>query len=306
MEFRRTGAEMEKLRIDMQLTGLGDLRDRYGALPTRDLIVDHGIELVDDDGEEILKPARWPGDTPPYKNRLTGEREQAWQSQVRPVHQTREMLDEFQRLADAPSKEFLKFANRWGLLGLCKEHGLPFTHPGNEDCMLNLRENLGHWRRLATQTRAILRVATDLRWSDQHPDTDANLGNPEDWSRIDDEADPAWLVPMDLEDAKSSLAGYVSRFVEWAQVVPSLEWSQGVPKVFLNPGFTTFGYIAVQLLFFTAGGRDIAACSECGQLYPSSRQPRYDRRNYCPECRDAGVPDRNAKRRKKSDKRGSA
>ena len=44
------------------------------------------------------------------------------------------MLDEFVKLADAPDEKFQGFAERYGLLGLCENHGKLLHDLGNQDC----------------------------------------------------------------------------------------------------------------------------------------------------------------------------
>ena len=43
------------------------------------------------------------------------------------VHPGRSMLDDFIRLHNAQPDQILKYAMRWGVLGICK-HGLPASH----------------------------------------------------------------------------------------------------------------------------------------------------------------------------------
>ena len=146
----------------------------------------------------------------------------------------------------------------------------------------------------------MLRVGASLHRSDANPDRAPRVGSKEDWAAIDWDAvdagaDPESLVPCSLEDAKGWLANYVNECLEWASVAPHLHRSSGQPEVQLR-GWTTFSYIAAQLLFFVAGGKETAHCVECGELYVPKRKPRADRRNYCRRCRKAGVPWRDSKR----------
>jgi hypothetical protein len=239
------------------------------------------------DGVDGLFWHEWRQTEPPFESRTySGE-------------DIKGMLMEFARLANADVEVFLEFGNRWGLLGLCDEHGLPFTHPGNEHCNLKMREPIRHWRRLARQISSILRIAMDLHWSDQNPGSPPRLGSPQDWVTIDEEADPEILMPGDLDAAKEWLAVYVGNFVEWTQPTPQFYWHDGDARIEFA-GWTTFAYIAVQLIFFVASAREAALCGECGQLYLPRRKPRVDQNNYCDDCRARGAPDRDSKRRQRA------
>jgi hypothetical protein len=70
-----------------------------------------------------------------------------------------------------------------------------------------------------------------------------------------------------------------------------------------------FGAIAVQLALAVCGAEGFAVCYACKVLYAPPRKPRAGERSYCQQCRDAGVPVRQAvadyrarKRRTKGEK----
>jgi hypothetical protein len=56
-----------------------------------------------------------------------GSADGQWHSQERAPHK---LLDKFIALAEAPGTAVLKFARKWGVLGLCT-HGLPYWHDAN-------------------------------------------------------------------------------------------------------------------------------------------------------------------------------
>ncbi len=314
---------MEKWRKDMQLAGKEDQLDKPVPIPMTALSLGKSVKLTTDKDEACLSVDRFVGDTAPYVDRLTGERDVAWDEQIIDEDETAKMLEEFVKLADAPTKDFVYFANRYGLLGLCDNHGIPFSHPKNEECFPAFIEPVRFWRKHAVRVRAILQVAANLHWSDQNSDKPSRLGGEEDWKLIEwwnpkdgvlppstfasiQDSDDFRVMPKDLQEAKEWLAIYVNETMEWVSLHPFLWWSESSPRIELR-GWTPWRYIAAQLLFRVAGGKEGAMCVNCKQLYSVERKPNQNRRNYCPECRDAGVPYRDSKRdqRAKARNRGS-
>jgi len=92
------------------------------------------------------------------------------------------VLDEFIVLADAPDREILAFAKKYGVLGLC-QHGLPFGHPPLEGqtalCRWARRERLSVWRLMAREAGALRNLARELRSADE-----LRRGARDDWRRF--------------------------------------------------------------------------------------------------------------------------
>ena len=107
---------MEKWRKDMQLAGKEDQLDKPVPIPMTALSLGKSVKLTTDKDEACLSVDRFVGDTAPYVDRLTGERDVAWDEQIIDEDETAKMLEEFVKLADAPTKDFVYFANRYGLL----------------------------------------------------------------------------------------------------------------------------------------------------------------------------------------------
>lgn len=60
-------------------------------------------------------------------------------------------------------------------------------------------------------------------------------------------------------------------------------------------GLSLFGALTAQAMTAVAGS-SLAMCSGCGGVFvPNGRQPASGRRRYCQECRERGVPQRDAK-----------
>jgi hypothetical protein len=94
-----------------------------------------------------------------------------------------ELLERFSALRDATSSEIVRFAKKWGVLGLCKEHGLPRTHALGEFTNVGRNqlcprvpqgrrgpraigkstdiyvERFDHWQSLAARAGAVLEAA---------------------------------------------------------------------------------------------------------------------------------------------------
>ena len=93
------------------------------------------------------------------------------------------MLEGFVRLANQPDQAILRYARRWGPLWTCG-HRKFWQHnpiecrpePTSEASYYTRREPLQFWRELATEARAVLRIAQAMN-SGVHGDTD-------DWKAI--------------------------------------------------------------------------------------------------------------------------
>ena len=271
---------------------------------TLHIVYEGDFELRNVDGITVLAPRRRKGDVPPYVDRISGKRDVSWESQALSHEETNDILMEFVTLADAPDEKFLSFAEQYSSLGLCDEHGLPFTHFPSSNCLLSFREPIEHWRRLARRCRAILRTSASLHRAAMHTDEEHNLGSVEDWADIDWAAidggvEPQKLLPRDLTDAKGWLANYVNENIEWTSIQPWLSWDDVGPKIEWRR-WTTWDYIAIHLLFRVSGG-DFAICMNCQNMYQPSRKPASGKNNYCSAC-GKRVSDRDSKRRNRAKK----
>ena len=89
---------------------------------------------------------------------------QRWE-QVKAVRSRPAMLDQFVRLANGSAEVICRFARKFGILGICAEHGKPTSH--NLACDLIpgppgwWAEPLDCWRLYARQFQAVLRIADE-------------------------------------------------------------------------------------------------------------------------------------------------
>ena len=238
------------------------------------------------------------------------------------------MLDAFVVLADAPAERILAYARRYGVLGLC-EHGLPMSHNwaavdpdqdllierlhrgepldwdrltrATERCFPRQLERhwwepLAGWRRYAGQARALLTIAAHLQAGRPAPADDWRaLGETEQGFAMLEALNPG-TARTDLPLQRWLLQHHLNTWLQLAAVQPRVEWHDPHALHLRLDAHGVFGALAVQLV--TAIGRveGVALCSGCGRSYSPSRTSAAGRRNYCPDCRAAGVPARHAAR----------
>lgn len=280
--------ETRKTQIDLETEGFG-LADQ--VLPAERLFVPPLIEV---EGEMLIYERAGPAGV--------------FQREVEPEEQ---MIWQFIELAEAEPEAILKFARRWGVLGICP-HLLPTSHnppplnaAGNGPVTWcyplgyfegGTWEPLAIWRTFAAQARAMILVSRQL-----------HLGQPgtvEDWrviyARSGREA-PWWQ--RDVEADRAILARVLEEWLILGNVRLRVRWDGKAPTVGIGGGL--FGALAAQLLGVVSGTTQFEICSACGKTYKPERRPRAGRR-YCPECRAAGRPaadaNRDARARKKAAK----
>lgn len=209
------------------------------------------------------------------------------------------------------------FARRYGVLHLCKQHGLPWSHnppaeearrvvgyrymdtnePGmkvavpveQEDwgCLsLSLdgkgQEHATDWLKFARMAEAILRLAgmTARSTPTVAPRT---LLTDDAWNLI-----PGYPeIPASLEQARFKIEEAVDDWLRWGNVRPTLTWgTQDQPSLGYDPGkLGLFGVLALQLATEVATARALYVCAGCGTPYARlKRLPKPGQRNFCDEC----------------------
>ena len=122
------------IRVDMQLA---DMEDRVGSpMPLHPPLneVAQKLVLVGRQGNSMLKPVPAAGVAPTWTGRLSSPSESTHNGPRRYLEKrTQNLVYEFIDLAvddqRVAKRRWVKFGNKWGYLGLCDKHGLPFTHP---------------------------------------------------------------------------------------------------------------------------------------------------------------------------------
>lgn len=209
------------------------------------------------------------------------------------------LLYEFAGLTDAT---VLRFAERWGPLGLCEQHRLPVLHKRTGVCLPRvcgdeLAESIAPWRRLVAVVKAILSIRTAL--------ARGSAGNPRDWRTL-------WRgeleTPNNVYSAYGGLALALNALLDRVNVRPFISFDETRLAIWFgtselihvfqirgNPRyrryrdwFTDSGMllatISIQLALAACAGAGLSACDACGSLYQPAKGPRAGERHYCPKC----------------------
>jgi hypothetical protein len=244
------------------------------------------------------------------------------------------LLDRFIGLSDqfSSDRDILAFARQYGPLYLCEHHGLAIYHKpllmnrsplgpspifGIDEpfkyrwCKAKLEcrnpemfsEPLETWRVLAARAANLLLVANTIRLQG-----DAPL---ELWEKVDgfgerfgERYGSVWAF---LNNPWNRLAADLDYWMVAAEVGIRIdaEGQSVVASLASNPfASSVFALIAVQLLLAITRSEGLAACSGCGAPFISNRQPLAGKRvgrwlakrNYCRNCREAKIPQRDAAR----------
>jgi hypothetical protein len=214
----------------------------------------------------------------------------------------RGLLEEFLGLADQTAERIQKYAQRWGVLGIC-EHGLPLTHnppprplPAGSSTFTWCRplpqeqgwywEPIAAWHRYAQQMRAVLNIVARLH--------QGQLGSDRDWRVLYYKEDPVPWWKRVISADRSMVSVVVNEWLAFAGVRPVYSWDLGGKASIMMAGGSLFGALIVQLAIAIGRIDGLAVCSGCGVSYVPSRNPRSDQRRYCPVCRHRHVPVRDA------------
>jgi hypothetical protein len=167
------------------------------------------------------------------------------------------LMARFLTLAETTDlQEFARFARRWGMLGLCAAHDLPFNHqPGGCGPRIGAPEAVESWRFYARQAARVLTLAGD--W--QHDDL---------------------RVPKEL--VRAEIEGTITRWCTWAGVRPLLVYDEVHDRYRVELGSgSLFGHLTVLLLYAATGGgpRLLPCAGGCGRWIAPKRRERY-----CPDC----------------------
>ena len=200
----------------------------------------------------------------------------------------RDMLDTFIRIKS--DEGVRRFAERFGVLLLCEEHGLPSGHVTQEPtpelllggCWPRLADDdqfrlepLEGWHRLVAEARTMVSIGASL-----HRGT---VPAPERWDILGELPWVGLWTGGSLASAKRRLSIYVNRWLEMAGAELAFLWSEGEPE--LELGGNTFQLLSLQLAQ-TLSRSTFSVCDGCHEPYQrrGRRAPR-GRNNYCPDCR---------------------
>jgi hypothetical protein len=220
-------------------------------------------------------------------------------STARRIHEVRPgpgLLEGFVALADAPAEDILTYARKWGVLEICR-HNLPVGH---KSCVPRRARGAGggfwepieSWRQLARAARAVLNIAAQV--------DRGRKGAPENWETLMGFKEIKRSPLMEFADARHKLAFVLNWLIGAAQIRPFVDavrsgWGLRYDG-WTQMGGLLFANIVMQLMLAVTHTEDIAHCSGCGDAFLPTRRPNPNRRSYCPKCREAGVPLRDAAR----------
>jgi hypothetical protein len=211
------------------------------------------------------------------------------------------LLANFMEIAEAkdPQRAALLvkgFADRYGVLDLCPEHGLPASHnPGPRFFDRNNlpackpydpgtwegRERIADWVRFARLARCVRDIAARLH--------SGKPGRAEDWRRVN-ELVPTMhfderVVGRTTDEDWFHLRWIVNAWLAISMVTLTLR-KVGRSNLLLRFDSSKthgdlFGALGLQLLLRISTARGLAICSECGEPYEPRRRPDPTRDSFC-------------------------
>jgi hypothetical protein len=229
------------------------------------------------------------------------------------------ILDSFLRLAKASDEDILAFASRYGALQIFCETA---KEQSEEEMMVV--ESCAVWRYFAGCIGSLLRIAAAYH--------DGSRPRLSDWEVIGncpievviakrESIDLLSPFPFQGDRAWSELCAFVRKGTKdkriWELLVntllglgrvrPHLSWEgsggKARPQLKLS-GPNLLSYLGLQLCLTACKLDSFAMCSYCSQLYlPPLRAPKAGQKNFCPDCRKAGVPVRIAQRDRRERRR---
>ena len=248
------------------------------------------------------------------------------QRRIRRVKPSGQILEKFLSLASASDKDIHDFASKFGpLLIFCRKEHVPGEDLGMDQ--LVIVESCEVWRYFAACMRSLLRIAASFHWG--------RATDPADWGTIGNYPPPVdratedqakgepvdWLNPSPStgEEAWKVMVHFVGNRKDrdramWTRLLnvllglgrvrPWVLWegpeNDARPKVVFS-GPNLLSHLAIQLCLVASKQDSFAICSYCNNHYtPQKRAPKAGQRNFCPECRESGVPVRIAQRTRRA------
>lgn len=209
----------------------------------------------------------------------------------------------FSNLALAEPDEILRFARKWGGLGIC-EHGLPAPHnprpvslsPNlNSECKPSGLEPTEVWNQFARLFRAMLSIGANLRKNMR--------GNEGDWCFVLQGLQD-YNLPSTITEERRLLERILNLLLLMCDVRPQLQLEPANLKMCRSSSSGLFGVLTVQLISGVVRTNGFVICSACGKsgLYEDLRgsrlrAPKAGARFYCGHCQIIEEPMRLARQR---------
>jgi hypothetical protein len=227
------------------------------------------------------------------------------------IKPSRQILEDFLRLAGKPESEIHRFALKFGPL-------LIYSRIRERDDGALIFESCDVWRHFAASMAALLRIAGDVhlgrRCASSHWDAMGNVPplifNKKaveiDWinpSAADGEKE--WAVMAVASRLKENQhptlwAGFLNALLLLGRVRPwvVLDGRLGAQRPRLSfTGSNLLSYLALQVCLLASKHDAFAVCSHCNITFtPGARAPKLGQRTFCLACRADGIPVRLAQR----------
>jgi hypothetical protein len=250
-----------------------------------------------DDGFGVKLTIQWPGAT------------------AKMVKPPARLLDQFTGLRSADDERIREFAEKFGGLGIfCRKELLQLQNSPDGPMNFLVTESCEVWRYFAGAVLALLKIAATL--DNRKP------GTAEDWEAIgniplvmrempiSDRFDFLSPVMAGGEKAWVDMAYFVERgpwdrnremwlrlinsLLDIGRVRPIMMWRDDGERVKARPHLVygtpaLLSYIALKVALTSARTDAFAVCSYCGKEYTPIRAPKFGQRNFCNDCRKAGV-----------------
>jgi hypothetical protein len=218
------------------------------------------------------------------------------------------LLTDFVALAhDDNGRAIVRYAKRFGPLGLCRKHSLPALH-ADQPCWPKrasegiFTERLASWQHHARRVRAILSIAAAFRRSEP--------GAADDWRTLfrelaraipDSDEGRAWFLALAvnglLDNAQPKLMIYPSGRNRLQIAFAGVSMLAGVQLLnhsdptatkvethWLSSAGNLLAAISLQTAMVVASHGGLAKCSDCGDLYRPTRALSVNQLHFCLQC----------------------
>jgi hypothetical protein len=215
-------------------------------------------------------------------------------------------LHDFIKLNPTDDNAICRYAQKWGTMGVCEQHQLPFSHAMNgqstprcyppkvdRNGIQFYSEPLAFWRRCILKATALLRLGADIRegrngrrvdWLTIAPATG-------DWDKAgwSTKHPPPW---QHLPTARSLFASKIQGWLDVGGVRPRFSWDPRLKRWAIRhttPSdvlWPLFGWLGIRLMIEVSGGR-VTVCPYCQTEYFPQRLPGRNQDHCCgePECK---------------------
>lgn len=228
-----------------------------------------------------------------------------WAGPFRDVRPRPGLLEDFLQLDDTNKEldeskktKIFRYAQRWGVLGICQHH-LPACHNhqpfgaqwGLEACEPLPAERgefwhtdpLEYWQSFSRLFRSLRDLGAQVN--------QGKVGDDSQWRLVHTvrEEDPPW---KNIREARTVLSWKLQDLLDIGQVRPHVKWDsrkqQWQIEMAVHSVPNLFGLLSLSLVLSICQ-RELAICSSCQQPYIPARRPNPTRRNYCQRCGNAAA-----------------